>query len=905
MRSFFRYLLTILIVLFFSLSVVLAATTAWLFNVWSDLTVEEILFHLQVSLEGTNVDMIRQYLVNYGLPCLIAIVSLIFFFILIRNTVKAYRIALLATFVVSFGLMTFAVWNLESNLGLFEYLQSQLVESTFIEDHYVDPKNVELSFPKKKRNIIYIYMESLETTFADEAAGGAFPKNIIPNLTRLARNNVNFSGDPGKLNGGISLFGSTWTMGGLFAQSCGLPLKTSLDGNSLETQKTFFADVTTLGDILEEHGYKNVFMLGSDVVFGGRQLYYSQHGNYDIEDYYYAENHGLIPQGYFNFWGFEDEKLYAMAKDRLTQLASQDQPFNLTMLTVDTHFEDGNLCRLCKDDFGEQYANVFACADRQVCSFVQWIQQQDFYENTTIIINGDHPTMDKDFCKDVPGDYQRKTYTLIINPAVEPEDKSYRTYSTMDMFPTTLAAMGVTIPGNRLGLGVDLFSGEKTLIEKMGKNRLDAKLRQHSAFLDKLANVEFDETVLTRMRKSSALAWENWDKKKKTARMWFKLGYVLDLDMVEKVEAQIELVTPKEYRTGREALTGAGFKIDENGFITDAQGNIISDLESFLKKEAAPPGSPKENSVKQDVPSGRTGSPGDDRIYMENISRDEEAALVCSTELDLSGYLKGSSNFLGEPIIRVTAYLTTSQGRRYEIFTKYQNLTLLFEDDMDAYLKKMKEENRSIFMAGQYDTSGALTDRNKESLKALGLKSDLSSEHGASFYGIVKHGVVTEGFRQKSLRARGYTIRYGIPLPEDSLTAMLTPVSQEQSVSSRGLLAKTGTGSDSSISMEESGQEIPLVGLPSEELSRGRIDLIPDRAPMDWTVYGRYPFSITSCGINDAADQLPMSYIKISNVEYSRRRPGLNVVVWDEDLGAVVDSVNFDIYKGTGTTRWK
>ena len=894
MKSFLRYLITILTVLFFTFSVVLAATTAWLFNVWSDLTVEEILFHLQVSLEGTNSDMIRQYLVNYGLPCLIAIVSLILFFVLIRNTVKAYRIALLSTFILSFGLMAFAVWNLESNLGLFEYLQSQLVESTFIEDHYVDPKEVELAFPKKKRNIIYIYMESLEMTFADEAAGGAFPKNNIPNLTALSRDNVNFSGDPGKLDGGISLFGSTWTMGGLFAQSSGLPLKTSLDGNSLETQKTFFSDLTTLGDILEDQGYKNVFMLGSDVVFGGRQLYYSQHGNFDIEDYYYAENHGLIPKGYFNFWGFEDEKLYAMAKDRLTQLASQDQPFNLTMLTVDTHFEDGNLCDLCRDDFGEQYADVFACADRQVCSFVQWIQQQDFYENTTIIINGDHPTMDKDFCQNVPPDYQRKTFTLIINPAVQPEDQSYRTYSTMDMFPTTLAAMGVTIPGNRLGLGVDLFSGKKTLIEEMGKSRLEAKLRQHSDFLDKLANVEFDETVLTRIRNSSALAWEDWDKEKKTARMWFKLGYVLGLDMVDKIEAQIELVTPKEYRAGREALTDAGYLIDENGFITDSEGNIISDLESYIEEKNHAAGIQEQTSAGKDVPKSKAGSPGDDTVYMENINRDEEAALVCNTELDLSGYLKGASNAKGEPIIRVTAYLTTSQGGRYEIFTKYQNLALLFEDDMDAYLKKMKEENRSILMAGQYDTSGALTDSNKESLKGLGLESDLSKEYGASFYAIVKHGLVTEGFRQKTLRAKGYTIRYGLPLPEDNLTAMLTPVSLELPVS----------GTDIN-SLEEGDEQLPIVSLPSEELSQGRIDLIPDRSPMDWTGYGRYRFSITSTGINDARDQIVRSYIKINDIEYSRRRPGLNVVVWDEDLGAVVDSVNFDICNGNGTSRWK
>ena len=135
--------------------------------------------------------------------------------------------------------------------------------------------------------------------------------------------------------------------------------------------------------------------------------------------------------------------------------------------------------------------------------------------------------------------------------------------------------------------------------------------------------------------------------------------------------------------------------------------------------------------------------------------------------------------------------------------------------------------------------------------------------------------------------------------------SVLTPVSQELPVSNPGLPTETGTGNDSSTSTEGNGQEIPLVGLPSDELTQGRIDLIPDRTPMDWTAYGRYPFSITSCGINDASDQVTKGYIKFNGIEYSRRRPGLNVVVWDEDLCAVVDSVNFDICKGTGTTRWK
>ena len=40
------------------------------------------------------------------------------------------------------------------------------------------------------------------------------------------------------------------------------------------------------------------------------------------------------------------------------------------------------------------------------------------------------------------------------------------------MFPTTLAALGVKIPGDMLGFGVNLFSDKKTLLEEACKNYL-------------------------------------------------------------------------------------------------------------------------------------------------------------------------------------------------------------------------------------------------------------------------------------------------------------------------------------------------------------------------------------------------------------------------------------------------
>ncbi len=125
-------------------------------------------------------------------------------------------------------------------------------------------------------------------TYADEAAGGAFETNLIPELTELSKKNENFSGDSDELNGGIPMPGTTWTMGAMFGQTSGLPLKISIDDNAMDTQESFFPGIITLGDILQEEGYSQTLLIGSDATFGGRKLYFTDHGQYDIVDYEYA-----------------------------------------------------------------------------------------------------------------------------------------------------------------------------------------------------------------------------------------------------------------------------------------------------------------------------------------------------------------------------------------------------------------------------------------------------------------------------------------------------------------------------------------------------------------------------------------------------------------------------------------
>ena len=256
-------------------------------------------------------------------------------------------------------------------------------------------------------------------------------------------------------------------MGAMFAQISGLPLKISISANEMDTQKSFFPGIVTIGDILGDAGYSQTLMIGSDATFGGRRLYFTDHGNYDIFDYNYAAQQGMLSDEYPVWWGYDDQKLFEFAKEKLNELSAQDEPFNLTMLTVDTHFEDGYVCDKCDDKFGDnQYANVMACSSKQVKEFVEWVKQQDFYEDTTIVISGDHPTMDSDFCENVDENYGRRVYTAYINASDSPKSSMTRTYTTFDNFPTTLAAMGVTIEGNRLGLGTNLFSSEQTLSER-------------------------------------------------------------------------------------------------------------------------------------------------------------------------------------------------------------------------------------------------------------------------------------------------------------------------------------------------------------------------------------------------------------------------------------------------------
>ena len=359
------------------------------------------------------------------------------------------------------------------------------------EKAYINPEKVNLTFPEKKRNLIYIFMESMETTYISKDLGGAQKENLLPNLTNRIQNGeaINFSNSD-TIGGALPIYITGFTVGGMVAQTAGVPVRTSLDNNTLNNNpnyqalKKFLPGAYSIGDILEKNGYQNLLLLGSDANFAGRKTYFQQHGNYQILDYNYAIENKWIPSDYRVWWGYEDKKLFENAKNVVSQAASSDKPFNLTMLTADTHFEDGYMSAETPKLYDNQYSNVIHYSDQLVNEFINWVQQQPFYENTTIVISGDHLSMDQDYFNDVPKTYQRTVFNEIINSPIQAEYTKNRQFTTFDLYPTTLAALGVEIEGNRLGLGTNLFSGTKTVPERLGYQNFEDEVTKKSDYYD-------------------------------------------------------------------------------------------------------------------------------------------------------------------------------------------------------------------------------------------------------------------------------------------------------------------------------------------------------------------------------------------------------------------------------------
>lgn len=482
-----------------SILLIILLVSIYINKTFSNVTFDQLIYSLKSSV-GTSPEAISggfKFVFWYYILILVITISIIKFFRRNANkyfinmcyknkkyNIQCYPIKKIYKIIMYILFVIVSIFLSLKNFKVFEYIKFQISSSKIFEEYYVDSSKAKIESPENKKNLIYIYVESLESTNVSKENGGAQEISYIPELESIANDNINFS-NTDKIGGALNVYGTGWTAAALVSYTSGTPLKVPIDGNGYDNYGSFLDGVYSLGEVLESNGYKNYFMLGSDAKFGGRKIYFKSHGNYEIMDYKWAKKEKLIKKNYKEWWGFEDKKLYEYAKDKLTSISKNDEPFNFTMLTADTHFVDGYLDKSCDEPFDSQYANVFHCTDRMLGEFINWIKKQDFYDNTVIIIVGDHLTMQNSFYENIDYEYTRTVYNAIINSDIETKNTKNRLFSTMDMYPTTLASLGFKIKGDRLGLGTNLFSKKQTLIEELGYDYFDDELKKNSKFYNK------------------------------------------------------------------------------------------------------------------------------------------------------------------------------------------------------------------------------------------------------------------------------------------------------------------------------------------------------------------------------------------------------------------------------------
>lgn len=305
------------------------------------------------------------------------------------------------------------------------------------------------SIAHPKLNLVYIYGESLERTYFNDKA---FPK-LTPELGAIKNQSIDFSQT-------IQLPGTDYTIAGMVASQCGIPLFAPFEGNSASSVSSFFPQNTCLGDILKNSGYENYFIQGANLRFAGKDVFLKSHG---FDNLYGSEElkSRVDDPDYRNDWGFYDDTVLNEVWKQYQQLSQQGKRFSLFTLTVDTHHPDGFVSRTCQrkryefDGKLNQSFSAVTCSQQHIATLIEKIKASPWFKNTIIVVSSDHLAMNNTAWKYLNQQDRKELFFVIRGDRPEQKVVSVKR-STLDNGATVLDILG---GDNFLGLGRSSLSG--------------------------------------------------------------------------------------------------------------------------------------------------------------------------------------------------------------------------------------------------------------------------------------------------------------------------------------------------------------------------------------------------------------------------------------------------------------
>lgn len=309
---------------------------------------------------------------------------------------------------------------------------------------YVPPKQVvRTPLPSPQRNIIVLYIESLERTYSNPKR---FQKNL---LAALDTPDIPYQDLP-RLR---QVNGTGWSIAGIVASQCGVPLIVRFGmGNIIGSLgDNFLSSAVCLSDIFSLQGYNTAFLKDGALQFAGFGNFTKAHRIALAHGFEHWETMGYRTG---NPFGLDDDILFSKAKQFVVSKLKKKQKFYLFMLTANTHGSKGWLDSYCRKSGRHNFQGIVQCAAEETRDFLQFIFQHD--PNAIVLVTGDHLAMKNPVSSIIEQQRERYVFTRLYGKNLPKIRTQYSTH--FDIFPLMLAASGIAIPGGKLGLGHNPFT---------------------------------------------------------------------------------------------------------------------------------------------------------------------------------------------------------------------------------------------------------------------------------------------------------------------------------------------------------------------------------------------------------------------------------------------------------------